>query len=112
MHIIKIAGANIFFENVAKLNYLETTVTDKNYINEEVKTRLNVVNAYLRRLVSKYLTIRNIKFKCDLLPVTWIKGCENKVPRRIFGERKLQQAGENCKIRSLKIRNRHKILLW
>jgi hypothetical protein len=42
-HDIKIA--NKCFENVAKFFYLETTITDQNLIQEEIKRRLNSGNA-------------------------------------------------------------------
>jgi hypothetical protein len=43
-HSLKIA--NTFFENVTKCKYLGTTVTDKNCMNEEIKSRLNVRNVF------------------------------------------------------------------
>jgi hypothetical protein len=42
-HNIKIA--NICFENLEKFRYLETTITDQNLIQEEIKRRLNSGNA-------------------------------------------------------------------
>jgi hypothetical protein len=37
--------ANRCFENVAKFRYLETTITNQNLIQEEIKRRLNKGNA-------------------------------------------------------------------
>jgi hypothetical protein len=37
---------NKTFENVAKFRYFGTAVTNENSIREEIKSRLNSVNAY------------------------------------------------------------------
>jgi hypothetical protein len=42
-HDIKIG--NRCFENVKQFRYFETTITDQNLIQEEIKRRLNSVNA-------------------------------------------------------------------
>jgi hypothetical protein len=36
---------NMYFEDVAKFTYLRTTLTDKNCMHKEVKSRLNSGNA-------------------------------------------------------------------
>jgi hypothetical protein len=93
------------FENVAQLEYLRTTVTIQNFIQEEIKWRLNSGNACYHtvqnllpsRLLSKNVTIRI--HKRIILPGV-LRGCEtcsltlreehrlrvfeNRVPRRIF----------------------------
>jgi hypothetical protein len=73
-HGIKIANRS--FESVAKFKYLGTTLTDQNFIHEEIKSRLNSGNACyhsVRSLLSSHLLSRNVKVKiyktiiCQLL---------------------------------------------
>jgi hypothetical protein len=49
-HSIKIANRS--FEDVSKFKYLGTTLTDKNCIHEEIKSRLNSGNAFCRSVQS------------------------------------------------------------
>jgi hypothetical protein len=67
--------ANRFFENVAQLNYLGKTLTNQNFIEEEIKRRLNSGNACCRsvqnllssRLLSKNIKIKYTNFACGSL---------------------------------------------
>jgi hypothetical protein len=51
--------ADIFFENKAQFRYLGTTESDQNFIQEEIKSRLNSGNAcYHSSLLLKNIKIR------------------------------------------------------
>jgi hypothetical protein len=61
---IKIANSSL--EVVAKFNYLEATLTDQNYMQEEIKSRLNSGKACyhsVQSLLSSRLMSRNVKVK-------------------------------------------------
>jgi hypothetical protein len=63
-HGIKIA--NICFENVAKFGYLGTTITNQNFIQEEIKRRMNSDNACyhsVQNLFSSHLLSKNINIR-------------------------------------------------
>jgi hypothetical protein len=63
-HSIKIANRS--FEDVAKFKYLGTTLTDQNYMHEEIKSRLNSGNACyhsVQSLLSSRLLSRNVRVK-------------------------------------------------
>jgi hypothetical protein len=104
---IKIAKRS--FENVSLFKYLGTTVTNQNFIEEEVKRRLNSGNACYRlaqNLLSSRLLSKNLKiriYRMIILPVvlygceTWsltlkeehrLRVFENRVLRRIFGPKR------------------------
>jgi hypothetical protein len=94
---------------VAKFKYLGATLTDQNYIHEEIRSRQNSGNACyhaVQNFLSSHLLSRNVKikiYKTTILPVV-LYGCEtwsltlreehrwrvfeNRVLRRIFGPKR------------------------
>jgi hypothetical protein len=70
------------FENLEKLKHLGKTETNKNFILEEIKRRLNCGNACyhsFQSLLSSRLLSKNAKiiiYKTVFLPVVWY-GCQN-----------------------------------
>jgi hypothetical protein len=78
-HSIKLGDKS--FENVAQFKYSGTTVTSQNLIQEEIKRRLNLDNAYyhwVQGLLSYRLLFKNVKiriYKTTILPVV-LYGCE------------------------------------
>jgi len=95
---------NSAFERVEEFKYMGTTLTNQNYIQEEIKSRLKSGNACyhsVQNLLSSSLLFKNLKIKIEgtiILPVlygceTWLltlreehklRMFENRVLRRIF----------------------------
>ena len=72
-HSVKIDNSSI--ERVEEFKYLETTLTDQNSIQEEIKSRLNLGNAcyhLVQNLLSSRLLSKNLKimlYRTIILPV-------------------------------------------
>jgi hypothetical protein len=100
---------------VLQFKYLGTTATNQNFIQEEIKRRLNSGNAFyhaVQNLLSSRLLSNNLKiriYKTIILPValygceTWsltlrkehrLRVFENRVLRRIFGPQRDEVTGE------------------
>jgi hypothetical protein len=118
-HSIK--TANRSFEDVAKFEYIGTSLTDQNYMHEEIKSRLNLGNACycsVQSLLSSRLLSTNLKvkiYKTISLQVI-LYGCETwsltlrevhrlRVLRRIFGPKRDEVMGEWRKLHSGGLRN-------
>ena len=91
-------------EKVEEFKYLGRTVTNQNFIQEEIKSRLKPGNACyhsVQNLLSSSLLLKNLKIKiwrtitllvvlCETWSLTWmeerrLRVFEIKVLRRIFG---------------------------
>jgi hypothetical protein len=109
--------ANRLFENLSQFKYLGMTVSNKNLIQEEINRILNSGNSCyhsVQNILSSRQLSKNLKigiYKTIILPVvlygceTWsltlreeyrLRVFENRVQRRIFGQKRDEETGENC----------------
>jgi len=116
---LNIKTDNSSFEKLEELKYLETTLTNQNSIQEEIKSRLKSGNACyysVQNLLSSSVLSKNLKIKIYrtiILPVdlygceTWsftlreerrLRIFENRVLRGIFGSKRDELNGEWRKI--------------
>ena len=130
-HSMKIGNSSI--DRVEEFKYLGTTLTNKNSIQEEIKSWLKLGNACyysVQNLLSSSLLSKNLKIKIYrtiILPVvlygcvTWsltlreecrLRVFENRVLRRVFGPKrdKITGNGEKYIMRSLVICTPYRIL--
>jgi len=117
---------NSSFERVEEFKYLGTILTNKNSIQEEIKSRLKSGNACyhsVQNLLSSSLLSKNLKIKIYrtiILPVvlygweTWsltfkeerrLRVFENRVLRRIFGPKRDEVTGEWRKFHNEELNN-------
>ena len=110
---------NSFIERVEEFKYLGTTLTNRNSIQEEIKSRLKLGNACyysVQNLLSSRLVSKNLKIKIYrtiILPAvlygceTWsltlrekrrLRVFENRVLRRVFGPKRDEVTGGMEKI--------------
>jgi hypothetical protein len=123
-HSIKIGNRSC--EDVGKVKYLGTTLTDRSCMHEEIKSRLNSGNAcyhLVQSLLSARLLSRNVKvklyetimlrivlYKCESWSLTLreehrLRVFENRVPSRIFGTKRDEVTGEWSKLHSRELHN-------
>jgi len=126
-HNIKIDNSSI--ERVEEFKYLGTTLTNKNSIQEEIKSRLklwntcyySVQNLLSSRLLSKKLKtkiyrtiILPVLYGCETWPLTLreerrLRVFENRVLRRVFGPKRDEVTGEWRKLHNEELSDPYRI---
>jgi hypothetical protein len=118
-------------ERVEEFKYLGTTLTNKNSIREEIKSRLKLGNACyysVQNILPSSLLSKNSKtkiYRTIILPVV-LYGCEtwslilteerrmgvfeNRVLRRVFGSKKDEVTGEWRKLHNEELRDLYSVV--
>jgi len=117
---------NSSIERVEEFKYLGTTLTNQNFIQEEIKSRLKLGNACyysVQHLLSSRPLSKNLKIKiyrttvllvflygCETWSLTLREGLrlrvfENRVSRRVFGPNRDEVTGEWRKLHNEELRD-------
>jgi hypothetical protein len=123
---LDIKTGNRCFENVAMFKYFGTTITNENPIQEEIKRRLNSLNAWYHSVQNFCLLVCCLKTKIlhytKILPAvlcgfeTWsltlkeehtLREIEKMMLRRIFGPKKNEVTGSWGKLHNEELHNLH-----
>jgi hypothetical protein len=80
LRLVLIANRLLVLVNVAQFKYFETTVTNQNLIQKEIKRRLNSSNACysVQKILSSHLLSKNIKIRLYkiIIFIAILYGCE------------------------------------
>jgi hypothetical protein len=107
-HSVKIDNSSI--ESVEEFRYLGAMLTDQNSIQEEIKSRLNLLSS---RLLSKNLKIKICRtiifpvvlYGCETLSLTLRVEHRQRVLRRVLGPKRDEVTGEWRKLHNEELNN-------